>query len=60
MVQEGEQYMATLAALYQSTHAGLLDIDLMKADRMEYLSKLGMAYYDADIAADFVEIVEAG
>jgi len=33
------------------------NIDLMKADRLEYLNKLGMAYYDADIDASLLGIV---
>jgi len=55
MVKDGEAYMAFLAKLYQDNDAGVPDIDLMKADRTEYLKKLGMAYFDKDIAAKFVE-----
>ena len=32
----------------------MLDIDLMKAEREEYLNKLGMAYIDSDIPASMV------
>lgn len=57
MVKEGEHFMAFLAKLYQDNNAGVLDIDLMKADRNDYLSKLGMAYLDEDIAPGYVSLV---
>ncbi len=57
MVKEGESYMLYVAKLYQDCHAGELDIDLMKAGRLEYLNKLGMAYINKDIDAEFVSIV---
>lgn len=55
MVKEGEQYMAHLASIYLANGFAAPDIDLMKADRMDYLTKLGMAYYDADIDAALLE-----
>ena len=57
MVKEGEQFMAHLAKLYQDNNAGVVDIDLMKADRREYLAKLGMAYYDKDIESSYIELL---
>lgn len=57
MVKEGEAYMAHVAKIYQECHAGDLDIDLMKADRLEYLNKLGMAYIEKDIGSEFVSVV---
>ena len=57
MVKEGESYMLYVAKLYQDCQAGELDIDLMKAGRLEYLHKLGMAYINKDIEAEFVSIV---
>ena len=57
MVKEGEQYMAFLAGLYQENNAGVLNIDLMKADRLDYLNKLGMAYIDANIDVKYLEIL---
>lgn len=57
MVKEGEAYMAYVAKIFQDCGAGVLDIDLMKANRMEYLNKLGMAYIDKDIDAEFVSLV---
>lgn len=58
MVKEGEHFMAYLAKLYQDNEVGVLDIDLMKADRQEYLSKLGMAYIDKDIAPGYVNLIK--
>jgi len=57
MVAEGEAYMAHVAKIYQDGSAGVLDIDLMKAGRLEYLNKLGMAYINKDIDAEFVSLV---
>ncbi|OUS23824.1 hypothetical protein A9Q99_26430 [Gammaproteobacteria bacterium 45_16_T64] len=57
MVKEGEAYMAHVAKIYQDCSAGVPDIDLMKADRLEYLDKLGMAYIDKDIDAELVSLV---
>ncbi|PHS71674.1 MAG: hypothetical protein COB22_06885 [Cycloclasticus sp.] len=59
MVKEGEAYMAYVAKIYQDCSAGIPDIDLMKADRLEYLNKLGMAYIDTDIDAEFVSLVSS-
>lgn len=59
LLKEGEKFMAYLAAIYQKNNAGTPDIDLMKADRMEYLMTLGMAYFDADIDAKYVTPVTA-
>jgi hypothetical protein len=57
MIKEGEAYMAYVAKIYQDCGMGLLDIDLMKADRLEYLNKLGMAYINKDIDAEFVSLI---
>ncbi len=57
LVKEGENFMAYLAEIYQANNLGTPEIDLMKADRMEYLSKLGMAYFDADIDVSCLKIV---
>ena len=57
MVKEGESYMAYVARIYQDCNAGVLDIDLMKAHRLEYLNKLGMAYINKDIGAEFISLV---
>ncbi|MEC8427092.1 MAG: hypothetical protein VXZ35_01605 [Pseudomonadota bacterium] len=60
MVKEGEAYMAYVAGLYEKSGFPAPEIDLMKADRMDYLNKLGMAYYDKDIDAQYVSDVSAG
>jgi hypothetical protein len=57
LVKEGENFMAYLAGIYQEHGFGAPEIDLMKADRMEYLNKLGMAYFNADIDASCLNIV---
>ncbi|ORU93572.1 MAG: hypothetical protein A6F72_07155 [Cycloclasticus sp. symbiont of Poecilosclerida sp. N] len=57
MVAQGEAYMAHTAKIYQDCSVGVLDIDLMKAGRLEYLNKLGMAYINEDIDAAFVSLV---
>lgn len=51
LVKEGEQFMAHLAGIFQANGQEIPEIDLMKADRMDYLNYLGMAYFDADIDA---------
>ncbi|WP_370300225.1 hypothetical protein [Abyssibacter sp.] len=55
----GEAYMAYLAGIYQANNLNVPDIDLMKADRLEYLHTLGMAYINADIDAAHVAVVTA-
>lgn len=57
MIKEGEAFMAYVAKLYQDCGVKMLDIDLMKADRMEYLSKLGMAYINQDIDSQYLSRV---
>jgi len=57
MVKEGEAYMAFVAKIYQDCGAGVLDIDLMKADRLDYLNKLGMAYIDKDIDVEYLTVI---
>ena len=52
MLKEGEQFMDFVLGLYAQADAGEVDIDLMKADRDEYLRKLGMAYLDYDVAKE--------
>lgn len=49
LLKEGENFMAYLAGIYEACDAGIPDIDLMKADRMEFLMTLGMAYFDGDL-----------
>ncbi len=57
LVKEGENFMAYLAGVYEENGLDAPEIDLMKADRMEYLSKLGMAYFDEDIDASCLDLI---
>ncbi|WP_281648611.1 hypothetical protein [Parendozoicomonas sp. Alg238-R29] len=54
MVKEGEAYLAYIAGLYENAGLQAPAINLMKAERMEYLNKLGMGYYDQDIAPQYL------
>lgn len=57
LVSEGENFMARLAEIYLTQGLDAPDIDLMKADRMDYLNKLGMAYFDADIETSYLSLI---
>ncbi|WP_420553844.1 hypothetical protein [Neptuniibacter marinus] len=57
LVKEGEHFMAYLAGIYQENGFDAPEIDLMKADRMEYLNKLGMAYINTDIDAAYLDTI---
>lgn len=59
LVKEGEDFMAYLAGIYQTHGFGAPEIDLMKAERLEYLNILGMAYFNADIDTACLDIVTA-
>ncbi|MBU0538538.1 MAG: hypothetical protein KKF24_15370 [Gammaproteobacteria bacterium] len=59
LLKEGEEFMAYLAGIYQESGLGAPDIDLIKAERMEYLHKLGMAYYDADIDSACLTLINS-
>jgi len=60
LLNEGEKYMAYLAGIYQVNGFGIPEIDLKKADRMEYLSTLGMAYINEDIDPSYLKIMSVG
>lgn len=57
MVKEGESFLAFLAGMYQAKDLEVPEIDLMKADRMDYLNKLGMAYFNDDIDASCLTLI---
>lgn len=57
LVKEGENFMAHLAGIYQVNGFSAPDIDLISADRLEYLNKLGMAYFNADIGVAYLDII---
>ncbi|WP_413285104.1 hypothetical protein [Vibrio sp. MA40-2] len=54
LIKTGEQFMAHLGSIYERCGYACPDIDLIKADRMAFLNKLGMAYLDQDIHATCV------
>lgn len=57
MVKEGEDYLMKVMSIYSENGIAPPEIDLMKADRMDYLYKLGMAYYDADIESEYISLL---
>lgn len=57
LLTEGEDFMAFLAGVYQINNLEGPTIDLMVANRKDYLSVLGMAYINADVAASYVKLV---
>ncbi|MFW1676345.1 hypothetical protein ACFVYJ_00990 [Pontibacter sp. JAM-7] len=57
LLKEGENFLAFLAGVYQDNGLEAPDINLMQAERMDYLNKLGMAYFDADIEASYLALV---
>ena len=61
LIKEGEHYMTFLSELYKSTGLANLassEVNPEKVDRMDYLSKLGAAYINTDIAADHLVLLE--
>ena len=59
LTKEGENFMAYLGGVYEVNGFGIPEIDLMKADRMEYLNTLGMAYINVDIDFSYLNLVMA-
>ena len=57
LIKEGENFMAYLAGIYQENNLGAPQIDLMRAERLEYLNVLGMAYIDVDIDGFCLSVV---
>ncbi|MFC1235877.1 hypothetical protein [Vibrio sp. F74] len=57
LMKTGEHFMAHLAIIYERCGLAAPDIDLMKADRMAFLNKLGMAYIDQDVSHACVEVL---
>ncbi|SFC04869.1 hypothetical protein SAMN05660443_1315 [Marinospirillum celere] len=57
LLKEGENYLAYLASLYQANGLELPQINLMKAERTDYLKLLGMAYSDQDIPAEYIRLL---
>ena len=57
LLKEGENFMAYLTAIYQTNSLDGPDINLMQAERNEYLRILGMAYINADIEALHMKLI---
>jgi len=57
LMKTGEHFMAHLAIIYERCGLAAPDIDLIKADRMAFLNKLGMAYIDQDVSLACVEVI---
>jgi len=52
---EGNDYLSFVSDLYQSKGLVLDVLGPSAPNRMDYLNKLGMAYIDKDIAAEYIE-----
>lgn len=57
MVIGSSKYLEDLGEIYKANGYTLPEIDPIKADRMDYLNKLGMAYIDQDIDAQYLEVL---
>jgi hypothetical protein len=55
LVSGSNSYLKDLGEIYKANGQTLAEIDPIKADRMDYLNKLGMAYIDQDIDAQYLE-----
>ena len=53
----GDDYIGQLEDIYKANGIAFPDMDPVKADRMEYLNKLGMAYFDQNVPAECVTLV---
>ncbi len=60
MLMAGDhKYFDALNVIYQSNNMKAPEIDPATSDRMDYLTRLGMAYSKQDIAAEFIELVNS-
>lgn len=59
MIDGGERYIDFVAQLYQASGLPAPEIDLKGADRMAYLTVLGMAYLDSDIPAAHLRLLDS-
>ncbi|WP_199711773.1 hypothetical protein [Alginatibacterium sediminis] len=57
LMDSGEHFMAHLASIYEQRGVPVPDIDLKQADRMDFLTKLGMAYINQNIDAKNIKLV---
>lgn len=59
LMADSGDYFTFLAEQYERKGLPTLDFDPANMDRMDYMTKLGLAYYDYDIAPEFLsEITE--
>ncbi|MCG8382582.1 MAG: hypothetical protein MJA28_10280 [Gammaproteobacteria bacterium] len=59
LMEEGEQYMSFLSTLYEVKGLGQPTANPAELDRLDYLTKLGFAYIDADIAPQSLCLLES-
>ncbi len=59
LLVEGNNYLEYLAGVYQAQDLAAPSIDLSTANRLDYLNKLGMAYIDCDIDAQYITVVSS-
>ncbi len=57
LVIGGSSYLTDLAEIYKTNGQTLAEINPVKADRMDYLNKLGMAYIDQDIEPQYLKVL---
>lgn len=57
MVIGSSKYLEDLGEIYKANGHTLPEIDPIKADRMDYLNKLGMAYIDQDVDAQYLDVL---
>jgi len=55
LVSGSNSYLKDLGEIYKANSQTLTEIDPTKADRMDYLNILGMAYINQDIDAQYLE-----
>ena len=53
----GDNYLEQLEEIYKANGVAFPEIDPVRADRMDYLNKLGMAYFNQNVPAECVELV---
>ncbi|MYM62456.1 hypothetical protein [Pseudomaricurvus sp. HS19] len=57
MHPEGEDYLAYLSGIYHERDLPHPSLNPVQADRLDYLKKLGLAYCNADIGPEYLQLV---
>jgi hypothetical protein len=57
LMVQGNNFIADLAEIYKTHGYQLPDLDPFRADRMDYLNKLGMAYINQDIDPQYLDVL---